>query len=147
MDGAIAQIEERLKKLLLERTTQALAAEEITSDIAIVGEGLALDSIALLEFVVGVEEDFQIFLDDSELTIEHFESLNTLSRSVETLLEPAAIIEELAAEYPRFRFEGFHPRPTVKLLEALRRRGHKGPVWTLQGVVGSLRDAARSKPN
>jgi acyl carrier protein len=87
MDGAIAQIEERLKKLLLERTTQAVDANEITSSVALVGGGLALDSVALLEFVVGVEEEFEIFLDDSELTIEHFESLNALARYVETLLE------------------------------------------------------------
>jgi radical SAM superfamily enzyme YgiQ (UPF0313 family) len=59
--------------------------------------------------------------------------------------EPSAVIEELAKEYPRFRFEGFHPRPTVKLLEALRRRGHTGPIWKMQRALGGLRDAASQR--
>lgn len=52
--------------------------------------------------------------------------------------DPAAAIETLADEYPQFRFEGFHKRPTLALLEALRRRGHEGPVWTLQALVSRL---------
>lgn len=61
---------------------KALEADQITSSVALVGEGLALDSVALLEFIAGVEEDFAIFLDDQELTVEHFESLRTLARYV-----------------------------------------------------------------
>jgi len=52
--------------------------------------------------------------------------------------DPAGATEALAREYPGFRFEGFHPRPTLKLLEALRRRGHRGPTWRLQDLVGEL---------
>lgn len=58
--------------------------------------------------------------------------------------DPAGAVEKLANEYPQFRFEGFHARPTLELLEALRRRGHRGPTWRLQGLLGNLKAARRS---
>ena len=90
MTPTIGEIEERLKKVLLERTSRPLEPEEIHSDVALVGKGLALDSVALLEFVVGVEEEFEIILDDSALTIEHFEALSALARYVLAQLQAEA---------------------------------------------------------
>lgn len=52
--------------------------------------------------------------------------------------DPAAAIEMLAKEYPRFRFEGFHSRPTLTLLRALRRRGHRGPTWLMPSLWGAI---------
>ena len=54
--------------------------------------------------------------------------------------DPATVIASIAKEYPRFRFEGFHSRPTLELLQALRKRGHRGPTWRMQGLLGRLRD-------
>ena len=50
-------------------------------------EGLALDSVALLEFVVGIENEFGILLDDESLTRDHFESLSALSNLVKDKLQ------------------------------------------------------------
>lgn len=90
MKVQIVEVEERLKKVLLQRSTQPLNPEEIKPDVPLVGKGLGLDSVALLELVVGIEEEFGIFLDDSALTIEHFESLGTLARYVQTVLDGKA---------------------------------------------------------
>jgi radical SAM superfamily enzyme YgiQ (UPF0313 family) len=54
--------------------------------------------------------------------------------------DPAGVIAELAKAYPRFRFEGFHPRHTIELLEALRRRGHRGPTWRIQEILRGVMD-------
>jgi len=86
MTLSIEEVEERLKKVLLERTGH-LKAEEIHSGVALVGKGLALDSVALLEFIVGLEEEFDLILDDSALTVEHFEALGTLARYVRAQLQ------------------------------------------------------------
>ncbi|MFV1956472.1 MAG: lipid biosynthesis B12-binding/radical SAM protein [bacterium] len=54
--------------------------------------------------------------------------------------DPGEMIATISKEYPQFRFEGFHSHPTLKLLEALRRRGHRGPTWQLQSLLGELKD-------
>lgn len=87
MQIAIAEVEERVKKVLLKLSTQPLNPEEITSTVPLVSKGLRLDSVALLELVVGIEEEFGIFLDDSALTVEHFESLGTLARYIQAQLD------------------------------------------------------------
>lgn len=62
--------------------------------------------------------------------------------------DPAGMIADLAKAYPRFRFEGFHPRPTIELLEALRRRGHRGPTWRIQETLRRVMDQTASvKPS
>ena len=90
MKTSVEEIEERLKKVILERASQPIQADEIHSDVALVGEGLGLDSVALLEVVVGVEEEFDIILDDSALTVEQFQALGTLARYIQAQLEEQA---------------------------------------------------------
>lgn len=87
MSTPLEALEERLKKVLIERTNAAVPIDQIRSDIALVGSGLALDSVALLEFVVGVEEEFGLIIDDSALTVQQFESLRTLARFIQSELE------------------------------------------------------------
>lgn len=87
MSTPLEAIEERLKKVLIERTNAEMPVEQIRSDIALVGSGLALDSVALLEFVVGVEEEFGLIIDDSALTVQQFESLRTLASFIQSELE------------------------------------------------------------
>lgn len=87
MSTPLEAIEERLKKVLIERTNAEVPIEKIRSDIALVGSGLALDSVALLEFVVGVEEEFGLIIDDSALTVQQFESLRTLAQFIQSELE------------------------------------------------------------
>lgn len=62
--------------------------------------------------------------------------------------DPGGVIADLAKAYPRFRFEGFHPRPTLKLLEAWRRKGLRGPTWQLQETLRRVMDQPASvKPS
>lgn len=56
--------------------------------------------------------------------------------------DPVGMVAAISKEYPQFRFEGFHARPSLKLLEALRRRGHRGPTWRLQGLLQNLRNGS-----
>jgi len=77
--ASITDIERRLKQVLLERLGERVTAEEIQSETPLVRNGLGLDSVALLEFVVGIEEEFDLMLDDGALTIEHFRSLSSLA--------------------------------------------------------------------
>ena len=77
--ASLTDIEHRLSKVLLERLGDRVTAEEIQSEVPLVKDGLGLDSVALLEFVVGIEEEFDLMLDDSAVTIEHFRTLGSLA--------------------------------------------------------------------
>jgi acyl carrier protein len=86
---SIADIECRLKKVLLSRLGDRVTADEIHSETPLVKNGLGLDSVALLQFVVGIEEEFDLMLDDSALTDEHFRSLSTLAGYVHGQIVPS----------------------------------------------------------
>ncbi len=47
-------------------------------DTPLIGKGLGLDSVSVLGLVVGLEEEFNIFLEDSELSIELFKNIGSL---------------------------------------------------------------------
>ncbi|MBI4907334.1 MAG: hypothetical protein HY820_27160 [Acidobacteria bacterium] len=76
-------VEERLKQILLDVVRDEVDPSQIRSEVALINEGLSLDSVALLEFVVRIENEFSIILDDGVLTREHFESLGSLAGAVQ----------------------------------------------------------------
>lgn len=53
--------------------------EDITPDQPLVGEGLGLDSIDVLELVVMLEEDYGVKIDNKELGRKVFTSLRSLA--------------------------------------------------------------------
>ena len=87
MPDSIADIEMRLKRVLAHCTTEPNRPEEIDSNGSLVGEGAALDSVALLQFVIGIENEFSILLDDGSLTPEHFKTLAALAMLVQSSIE------------------------------------------------------------
>lgn len=73
----------RIRKVLIERINPALAAAELTSETVLVGQGLALNSIAILELVTGLEEELDLVVADEELSAEVFQTIGTLARFLE----------------------------------------------------------------
>ena len=80
----IGEIEARLKKLIAMVSCEQVKTDAIRPNVALVKEGLALDSVAILQLLVAIEDEFEILLDDSQLTVATFESIGTLARYVET---------------------------------------------------------------
>jgi acyl carrier protein len=56
-----------------------IAPEEIVDADPIFGEGLGLDSIDVLEFIVLVEEEFGIAISDEEVVRQAFSSIAALT--------------------------------------------------------------------
>lgn len=90
------EVETRLKKVLLETLIDPPEAVALGADTALIGSGLALDSIALLELVVGLENEFEIVLDEKTLRAEDFASISTLVAYIASML-PAANASRAAA--------------------------------------------------
>ena len=75
-------IEDRVKKVITERLKLNEDMGKISQDTPLIGKGLGLDSIGILELVVGLEQAFNISFDDSELSIELFENVGSLTSYV-----------------------------------------------------------------
>ena len=82
MNGNSANIEDRVKKVITERLKLNVNAREISKNTPLIGKGLGLDSIGVLELVVGLEQEFDIMFDDSEMNIELFENIGSLTNYI-----------------------------------------------------------------
>lgn len=82
-----SSVEQRLKSVLLSVIKTPIDPDTVQSGVPLVRNGLSLDSVTLLEFILGIENEFNIMLDDGALTPEHFESLATLALAVTVQIE------------------------------------------------------------
>ena len=80
-------VEQRLKSVLLSVIRTPIDPDSIQPDVPLVHKGLSLDSVTLLEFILGIEGEFNIMLDDGALTPAHFESLTALALAVQAQID------------------------------------------------------------
>ncbi len=85
-------IEHRVKQVIIRTLSLEVDAEEIDDDDALFGGGLGLNSMATIEIIVGLEEEFDIEVPDEELRVELFDSVQTMADYVRTARQkvPAA---------------------------------------------------------
>ncbi len=77
------QLQERVGaiiRVIVDRINPALDAAALSSETCLVKEGLALDSMAVLELVTGLEDELGIMIDESELKLEVFDDIGSLAR-------------------------------------------------------------------
>ena len=85
-------IEHRIKQVIIRTLSLEVDAEEIDDEDALFGGGLGINSMATIEIIVGLEEEFCIEVPDEELRVELFDSVQTMADYVRTVLQkvPAA---------------------------------------------------------
>jgi len=81
-------IEQRLKAMMVERLFMSVSPDEIEDGKSLVND-YGVDSLNLLELVVGVEEEFGIQVGDNEFRVANFESVRALAEFVRQRLPPA----------------------------------------------------------
>jgi acyl carrier protein len=82
-DNLSFEIEAKIKKIL----TAELAVDPATlansnSSTPLLGRGIGLDSIETLALVAGIEEGFDIQIEDNDLTVDLFKDIGTLAAYV-----------------------------------------------------------------
>ena len=77
----IAEIESRIKEMVVERLFLKVAPEELASDASLIDD-YGVDSVALLELVVGLEEVFGIVVEDDDFDLANFSSVKALAAFV-----------------------------------------------------------------
>ena len=73
----------RVKELIVRRLKLDIDPTTIQSDAPLFGEGLGLDSVDALELVLGLEQEFGIKVEDEEVGVKAFASVNALVDFIE----------------------------------------------------------------
>ena len=80
-------IEHRVKQAIIRTLSLEVDADEIDDEDELFGGGLGLNSMATIEIIVGLEEEFGIEVPDEELRVELFDSVKTMADYVRTVLQ------------------------------------------------------------
>ena len=80
-------IEYRVKQVIIRTLSLEVDAEEIDDEDALFGGGLGLNSMATIEIIVGLEEEFDIEVPDEDLRVELFDSVQTMADYVRAVLQ------------------------------------------------------------
>ncbi len=82
----MSDLELKLKALVIDTLNlEEVTVEDIDSDALLFGGELGLDSIDALELGVAIKKHFDVMLDsDSEETKEHFRSIRTLAKFIQS---------------------------------------------------------------
>lgn len=67
-----------LKNMIVERLFLKVSPEEITDEAPLM-ETYGIDSVALFEIVVGLEEVYGITLEDEEFSLDLFHNVNSIA--------------------------------------------------------------------
>jgi acyl carrier protein len=73
----------RVRELIVRRLKLEIDPSSIQDDAPLFGEGLGLDSIDALELVLGLEQEFGIKVEDEEVGVKAFSSVNALVDFIE----------------------------------------------------------------
>jgi len=77
---------ERIKRIILDDLDVNLAYEDLDETVPLFEEGLALDSVLLVELIGFIEKRFGIELRDEALNLQTFRNLRSVSRVIEEQL-------------------------------------------------------------
>ena len=77
------RIEDTLKKMLVERLFLKIKPESIPDEAPLM-KTLGVDSVAVLEMVVGLEETYGISFEDEEFDVEIFRTVKSIADFVRT---------------------------------------------------------------
>jgi acyl carrier protein len=75
---------QRLKEMLITRLKLKITADQITEDTMLFGkEGLGLDSVDVLELVVGIKKEFGVEIADRQVAEKVFVSIGSIVNYIE----------------------------------------------------------------
>ena len=73
---------EELKGIVAEKLDMNIKREQIDPDAALLGDGLNLDSLAIVELITLTEEHFGIEYGEDDLNMESFANLRSLANVI-----------------------------------------------------------------
>ena len=76
--ASAAELKPQIKEMIVERLFLNVAPEDIPDDADLM-EAYGIDSVNLFEIVVGLEEQFEITMEDDDFNVETFSNVNNIA--------------------------------------------------------------------
>lgn len=76
------KIEEDIKKIIIDTVGLNLTVDDINDDDFLLSGGLNLDSVAIIEIIVSIEEAFDIVFADEDVSVELFSSVKNIADKI-----------------------------------------------------------------
>lgn len=81
------RLEHRIKERVVDALDLDIEPSDISGDEVLFGGELGLDSIAMLEVLVALEEEFEIEIEEENFRVEEFSSIRQLAEYVGSALQ------------------------------------------------------------
>lgn len=85
MTGDRAAILRRIVDIARDRISLDGSLDDVGEATGLLGEGLGVDSIGVMQLVLGIEAEFDVFVEDDELSAAQFRTLGDVVDLVERL--------------------------------------------------------------
>jgi acyl carrier protein len=82
----LAEIKPKLKRMIVERLFLDVEPHDIGDDTSLM-DTYGIDSVALFELVVGLEDEFGVVMEDVDFQIDTFKSVNSIAAFVAEKVE------------------------------------------------------------
>jgi len=79
-------VEDRLKRIIVERLFMKICPAELEEEKSLIDD-YGVDSVSLLELVVGLEEEFGVVVDDEDFDVAYFQTVSALAAFVRNKLD------------------------------------------------------------
>ncbi|RYX81810.1 acyl carrier protein [bacterium] len=76
------ELKHRIKQMIVERLFLQVEPSDIGDDEPLM-ETYGVDSVALFELAVGLEDEFGVSMEDRDFSVDVFRSVNTIAKVVE----------------------------------------------------------------
>ena len=76
------ELNSRVKNMIVERLFLDVAPNEIADDAPLM-ETYDIDSVALFELVVGLEDEFGVLMEDADFKVDTFRTVNSIAAFVQ----------------------------------------------------------------
>ena len=76
-----AELKPQIKEMIVERLFLNVVPADIPNDAGLM-EAYGIDSVNLFEIVVGLEEQFEITMEDDDFNVETFSNVNNIAQFV-----------------------------------------------------------------
>lgn len=73
------EIKNRVKKVLIKKLLHEYTPQGLNDDASLIELGVGVDSVATLELIVALEEEFKIVIDEGEINQELLATVSSIS--------------------------------------------------------------------